>query len=349
MLDLTEGLSERGVDCAMLCASETPQVIELNGHGRVVCVKALAKWAATMISPGMVHWMRRACREYDVVHIHHPDPMACLALFLSGYRGKVVLHWHSDILKQRVLLQLYRPLQNWLIRRADLIVGTTPVYLAESPCLQRVQHKTRCLPIGIERMRQDATGAATIRQRYAGKRIVFSLGRLIGYKGYRYLVEAVKYLSDDVVVLIGGTGPLRADLQAQIDRLQLQGKVELLGFVKDEEVPAYYGACDLFCLPSIQKTEAFGIVQIEAMSCGKPVVATRIPESGVAWVNAHGVSGLNVEPEDAKALAEAIEAILKDETAYRNFSEGARRHFEEYFTRERMLEDCLQIYRNLFG
>lgn len=88
MLDLTEGLSERGVDCDMLCASETPQVIELNGHGRVVCVKALAKWAATMISPGMVHWMRRTCREYDVVHIHHPDPMACLALFLSGYRGK---------------------------------------------------------------------------------------------------------------------------------------------------------------------------------------------------------------------------------------------------------------------
>lgn len=349
MLDLTEGLSERGVDCDMLCASETPQVIELNGHGRVVCVKALAKWAATMISPGMVRRMRRVCREYDVVHIHHPDPMACLALFLSGYRGKVVLHWHSDILKQRVLLQLYRPLQNWLIRRADLIVGTTPVYLAESPCLQRVQHKTRCLPIGIERMRQDATGAATIRQRYAGKRIVFSLGRLIGYKGYRYLVEAAQYLPDDVVVLIGGTGPLRADLQAQIDRLQLQGKVELLGFVKDEEVPAYYGACDLFCLPSIQKTEAFGIVQIEAMSCGKPVVATRIPESGVAWVNAHGVSGLNVEPEDAKVLAEAIEAILKDETVYRNFSEGARRHFEEYFTRERMLEDCLQIYRNLLG
>ena len=111
----------------MLCATlDAPQVIEFNPHGCCICLKAWKKVAATMICPAMIGWMRSHCREYDIVHVHHPDPMACLALRLSGFKGRVVLHWHSDILKQKGLLKLYLPLQRWLIRRADRIVGTTP-------------------------------------------------------------------------------------------------------------------------------------------------------------------------------------------------------------------------------
>lgn len=132
MWDITNGVSQRGVDCDMLCACEEPQVISLNEHGRVICVRSLKKVAATMIAPAMISWLRKHRKEYDVIHIHHPDPMACLALFLSGYKGRVILHWHSDILKQKTLMKFYKPLQSWLIRRADSIVGTTPVYVAES-------------------------------------------------------------------------------------------------------------------------------------------------------------------------------------------------------------------------
>ena len=160
-------------------------------------------------------------------------------------------------------------------------------------------------------------------------------------------MEAARYLPDDYVVVIGGSGPLREDLEQQIHDLGLQDKVLLIGRVPDEDLPAYYTACTLFCLPSVQKTEAFGIVQIEAMSCGKPVVTTTIPESGVAWVNGHGVSGLNVPPENAKALAEAICEVTKDEEVYSRYCEGARKRFRELFTSDRMIDKCLALYAGL--
>lgn len=349
MYDLMIGMSEQGVHCDMLCAAceGGSMTVTLNSHAELMCCHTLVKLAATMISPAMILKLRKICHRYDIIHVHHPDPMACLALFCSGYKGKVVLHWHSDILKQKFLLKLYGPLQSWLIRRADMIMGTTPVYLKESPCLQHVQDKTVSLPIGVDRMQPDAEAVKRIAGRYPGKKIVFSLGRLVHYKGYRYLVEAARYLDDSYVVLIGGTGTLKDELKGRISELGLQGKVQLLGHISDEDLPAYYGACKVFCLSSVQKTEAFAIVQIEAMSCGKPVVATKIPHSGVSWVNADGVSGLNVEPENAEALAAAIKAVTEDEAAYSNFSANAEKRYNEIFTKNNMIKRCLNFYCEL--
>ena len=349
MYDLMTGLSEAGIDCDMLCAGleGDNREVALNAQARLLICKSWFKLAATMISPAMIGRLRNICGQYDIIHVHHPDPMACLALFCSGYKGKVVLHWHSDILKQKFLLKLYRPLQNWLIRRADLIVGTTPVYLEESPFLMNVQQKTACVPIGIDAIQPDLAAIEAIRNQYPGKKIIFSLGRLIGYKGYTYLVDAARFLDDRYLILIGGTGPLLETLQRQIESSGLTEKVKMLGYISDKDLPAYYGACDLFCLSSIQKTEAFGIVQIEAMSCGKPVVATRIPHSGVAWVNAEQESGINVPPENAKELAEAIHSILKDEKVYAGFSHRAKIRYESWFTQDKMIQKCLDLYQEL--
>ena len=115
MYDITMGLSQKQVYCDMLCASAEKQDqgnLLLNDYARVLCVPTWKKVAATMLSPAMIFRLRKIRKEYDIIHIHHPDPMACLALFLSGYKGPVVLHWHSDILKQKMLLRLYTPLQN---------------------------------------------------------------------------------------------------------------------------------------------------------------------------------------------------------------------------------------------
>ena len=352
MFDITSGLSETGVECDMMCATSDgrgSEVIELNPHGRVVCCKTWLKKARTTIAPSMITKLRRMADGYDIIHIHHPDPMAAMALMLSGFRGKVVLHWHSDILSQKTLLKFYLPIQNWLIKRADAIVGTSPVYLAESPYLQKVQDKTRCIPIGIVPNRSDIAKVQSIRNEYAGRKIIFSLGRLVEYKGYRYLIEAAKYLDDSHIILIGGGGPLKDELQSLIDGLGVGNRVKLLGKVSDEDLPSYYGACDLFCLSSIMKTEAFGIVQIEAMSEGRPLIATKIPASGVAWVNEDGVSGINVAPRDGRAIAEAILAITKDPETWTRFSEGSRRRFAENFTKEKMLADCRRLYAELLG
>ncbi|MBQ5903121.1 MAG: glycosyltransferase, partial [Alistipes sp.] len=174
--------------------------------------------------------------------------------------------------------------------------------------------------------------------------IIFSLGRLVEYKGFEHLIEAARYLGDEYVILIGGSGPLKETLQAEIDRLGLNERVKLLGFLRDQDLPAYYEACDLFCLSSVFKTEAFGIVQIEAMSYGKPVVATTIEGSGVHWVNAEGVSGLNARKGDAQALAQAIQAITSHPLVYERYTEGARKRFQEMFTLQHMIDNTLAIY-----
>ena len=347
MYDITMGLSQRQVYCDMLCASaekQKPENLLLNDYARILCVSTWKKVAATMLSPAMIFRLRKINKEYDIIHIHHPDPMACLALFLSGYKGPVVLHWHSDILKQKMLLKLYSPLQNWLLRRAKVIVGTTPVYVQESPFLENIQRKVISVPIGIDEMKPVPGRVAQIKERYAGKKIIFSLGRLVEYKGYEYLIKASQKLNDDYIILIGGKGPLQEYLQSLIDELGVRKKVKLLGFIDDKDLPDYFGACDLFCLSSIWKTEAFGIVQIEAMSCGKPVIAMNIPESGVSWVNINRFSGINVKPEDADALAEAITAVLTDECLYEELARGARRRYETMFTKELMTELCLNLY-----
>ena len=350
MYDLMMGLSELGVSCDMLCALSDggSRIVRLNENARLIGCRTWVKLAATMISPDMILTLRRVCREYDVIHVHHPDPMACLALLLSGYKGKVVLHWHADIEKQKVLLRFYMPLQKWLLKRADVIVGTTPVYLAASPYLKSVQDKVCCLPSGVKPVLPPVEEAAKIRSSYPGKKIIFSLGRLVAYKGFSYLVEAAQYLGDDYVVLIGGAGPLEAELKSQIQALGLEDKVKLLGRISDEEVVAHYGACTLFCMSSVFKTEAFGIVQIEAMSCGKPIVATRIPGSGVAWVNEHKVSGLNVEPMNAQQLAEAIVTIAEDENVYKTYCEGAAQRYRELFTKQSMIANVQEIYSKLW-
>lgn len=361
MWDLTRGLCEKGVDCDMLCAmlrgdgfdeadrdrgriEGRNRIIDFGPHGRCICVPAFAKVAATMLSPAMVFWMMRHAKEYDIIHVHHPDPMACMALWFSRYKGKVVLHWHSDILKQKGILFFYRPFQSWLVRRADRIIGTTPAYVAASQALAKVQHKISVLPIGIEdNVRSEAPDSRT-----DGVKTVFSLGRLVEYKGFRYLVEAARHLPPDYRIVIGGKGPLMDELKALYASAEgLGAAVEFAGYMSDSQVRGMYNSCSLFVLPSVMKTEAFGIVQIEAMSCGKPVVATRIPGSGTAWVNEDGVSGINVDICDPQGLADAIVAVCSDPQRYSLFCRAARERFENCFTLSKMIDGAVAIYESV--
>lgn len=352
MLDITTGLSRRGEYCDILCTALEKHDyadVRLSDRANVLRVPFIKKVAATMIAPAMISRLRKIHREYDIIQIHHPDPMACLALFLSGYKGPVVLHWHSDILKQKYLLKLYRPLQNWLLRRAKVIVGTTPVYVKESPHLQGVQDKIQAIPIGIDELKPDRAQVERIRRAYPDKKIIFAVGRLVSYKGFEYLIRAASRLEDDYVVLIAGKGERRAHLEAVIEEEGVEDRVRLLGFVEESELTAYFGACDLFCLSSVWKTEAFAIVQIEAMSCGKPVVATKIPESGVSWVNADRSSGRNVEPGNPDELARVIRHIFSNEQEYERLAMGARKRYETMFRKELMINHWMTLYQNILN
>lgn len=350
MFDLTRGLSEKGIECDMLCASEggKAEIIRLNDYGRVIVTRTLFKAKSTTISPQMVRILRRIARYYDIIHVHHPDPMAALALYSSGYEGNVILHWHSDILRQRMLKQIYRPLQHWLLKRADLVIHTSPNYAKGSVELQSVADKLRCVPIGVRPIKPDDKIVEDIKKRVAGHKIIFSLGRLVPYKGFHNLILAARHLPDDYLVVIAGSGHLEQELKRLISENGLESKVIMLGRISDSDRDAWMAAASVFCLPSVEKTEAFGIVLIEAMSMGLPVIATKIPGSGTSWVNLDGFSGINVKCDNPLEIADAAIRII-DNMRPDDYRANARKRWENLFTLDRFVDNMTGIYRSLKG
>ena len=352
IFELSLGFSRNQIRCDVLCASidRKTHTIHQNAFSTIYAISSLGSIASTWISPGMILKLRKIIQNYDIIHIHHPDPMAALALLLCSNikEKKIVLHWHSDIVKQKLLLKLYFPLQNWLLKRADKIIATSPIYAENSIYLKPHLKKVEIIPIGVEVNHDlDITLETKIKSNFAGKKIIYSLGRLCYYKGFEYLIDAAKYLDDSYVVLIGGGGPLKKDLALKISQSDLQNKVFLLGRIDDKDMATYFATSTIFCLPSIEKSEAFGIVQIEAMSFGKPIIATNIPESGVSWVNKHGDSGLNVEPKDAIGLAQAIMDICENEESLNKYSANSLKRFSDEFTVDRMTTKVLGLYKEL--
>ncbi|MBB1201477.1 glycosyltransferase [Enterobacteriaceae bacterium 89] len=346
--DISEGIaksSEQAVD--VLCVDP---IGERKDDGKlcykVYRQKLFAQLFSTPLSLSLITKWRAIRNQYDVIHVHLPNPLAVLALFLFPPKGKVVLHWHSDIVKQKKLLLLFAPLQKWILDRSTAIIVTSPVYGESSPTLQPYQDKIVCIPIGVDTrvMPLNEELVASIRHRYENKKIVFSLGRLVYYKGMEYLIEAAKTLPDDYIVLIGGTGPLIDSLKQKVINNGLSDKVILLGSIHYSDLASYYKACDVFCLPSIHESEAFGVVQLEAMSFSRPLVSTNIPRSGVAWVNQHNETGIVVEPNDANALAKGIVSVVDGGEIY---SKGAKARFDTMFTKELMVKNIINLYSNL--
>lgn len=350
MFDITELLNTKNIKCDVLCSNDTYKYSEeiINNY-TVYRTKTFGKYFSTSITPQMIWKLKEIVNNYDIIHVHLPDPMASLALFfINPRKQKIVLHWHSDIIKQKFLLKLYEPLQNWLMKKSDVIIATTPKYMQESKYLQKHKNKCVSIPIGIDsdRLQYIDEEINSLKKIYNKKHIIFSLGRLAYYKGFKYLIESAKYLSDDFIILIGGNGELKSELEDFIKKERLENKVKLLGRIEDNKLGNYYKLCDIFCLPSIIKSEAFGVVQIEAMSFGKPIVATSIEGSGVDWVNKHKISGVNVEVKNAKSLAIAFETIMVDNETYDFYSKNAIDRFNTYFKRENMVDKIIKVYEN---
>lgn len=301
--------------------------------------------ASTPICPRMSYEIRR-CRA-DLVHVHMPNPWAVLAYLLSGHRGSLVVTWHSDIVRQKTLGRAFDLLAQRFLRRCNTIIATSQQYIESSPMLSL--HRDRCvaIPFGIttaELSRYDAALVSQIRRRF-GPRIVLSAGRLVYYKGIDVLIEAMK--SVDATLLIVGDGRLRDRLEreAAADPLVRQ-RVRFLGHVED--LTPFYHAADVFALPSVARSEGFGIVQLEAMACGKPVVNTRL-QSGVPFVSLGGVTGLTVAPGSAEELASALNLLFKDSELRMRYGSAALERIKSEFTVGAMVTRTLKVYSQASG
>lgn len=351
--ELTEGLNRLGVRTDVLCSGHQRHSVHQVAQGGYAIVRAgtLGMLQSTSIAPPMPQLLRRMAGEADVVHVHMPDPMAAAAVWAARPRCALVVHWHSDVIRQRIALRAYEPLQNWLLRRADAIVATSPPYAESSPALVPWRDKVHMIPIGITDNRPAACSvkADTLRQRYGRRRMIFSLGRMTYYKGFDVLIDAAARLPDDCVVLIGGDGELLPVYRDLIAARGLSDKVHLLGHVRAGDLPSHIEACDVFCMPSTVRAEAYGVAMVEAMVMGKPIVATDIAGSGVPWVNVHGHTGLNVPVREPVALADALHELLAEADLRRLMGSAARRRYEAEFRAELMAQRVLDLYRRLVG
>ncbi|HXT16809.1 MAG TPA: glycosyltransferase [Gemmatimonadaceae bacterium] len=300
--------------------------------------------AGASFCPSMPAEIRAA--EPDVVHLHLPNPPAALAYLMSGHRGPLVVTYHSDIVRQRVLGRAIEPLVRRVLRRASAIIVSSEALIDASPVLRAVRDKCRVVPFGTRLEpfeRRDEGAIAGIRARH-GTPLVVGVGRLVGYKGFEFLIDAMRAVRGSLVII--GEGPLHSELTERIRRHGLEDRVVLAGHVAD--VTSHLQAADVFVLSSISRNEAFGIVQIEALACGTPVINTRL-DSGVPTVSLDGQTGITVAPCDAAALAKAIDRVLTNSELRASYSMAALARARTQFSSDIMTHKTLRIYGDVLG
>ena len=341
---LCDGLS-RSCDVSAVVANDSRRTTRgYSNNISVMRIGALAHLAGTAISPGMIQAIRN--NPADIVHIHWPNPTAIAAFLASGHRGRLVITYHSDVVRQRVLSRVIRPLLMAGLNRADSVIVTSDHYARTSSVLRGVIGKCRAIPFGLDTDPYDAVDQAKvhdIRARY-GSKLLVAIGRHVYYKGFEYLIAAMRGVRGKVLLV--GDGPLRHSFQALAARLGVNDRVVFVGEV-DDVVP-YYHAADAVVLPSTTRSEAFGIVQIEAMACARPVINTSL-DSSVPLVSLHGQTGITVAPRDAEALASAMNLLLEDELLRNQYGQAARRRVETEFQAEVMIRRTLNVYREILS
>ena len=338
---LAERQSARGLDVTVLVTAHGARAGEQVENGvRVIRARRLGEVLSTPLSLELAGWLRRLAP--DVTHLQFPYPPGELAHLAWGRARATVVTYQSDIVRQRLTGLAYRPVLRRLLRRADRIIATSPGYLASSPILAGLRERCSVVPLAIDTAAfQPATeGARALRERFPGPLVLF-VGRLRYYKGLDHLVDAMAELP--ATLLVAGDGALRPELERRAARSPAAGRIVFLGHVPQDELAAHYSAADVVVLPSSQRSEAFGLVLLEAMACGRPVVSTEL-STGTSWVNRHGDTGLVVPPRDARALAAALRLLLADGSLRARMGARARMRATREFDADSMVTRVLGVY-----
>ena len=314
-------------------------------------VMRAGEWLRVASAPICPSWplLLRRLRA-DIFHFHFPNPTGDVSYWLSGARGKIVVTYHSDIVRQSTILPLYRPFLWRLLRKADAILPTSPPYIESSEYLRPFREKCEVVPLGVDLHRFERREA--IEQRAGEWRaewkspMVLFVGRLRYYKGVEILMQAARRIRARIA--IAGDGPFESLLRAIHRELDLGDRVVFLGPQSEFELLSLYRAARVCVLPSTQRSEALGLAMIEAMASGAPVVSTELG-TGTSWVNQHDVTGRVVPPGDPEALADAINAIVTDDALAARYGAAARARAEAEFSHQVMARRVLRVYERVSG
>jgi glycosyltransferase involved in cell wall biosynthesis len=347
--DLSEGLLAAGDQVTVLCSSPSRRgADEIMCGVHVLRSPSLGKLLSQPLTPFLPTTLRRLYRLFDLVHLHMPNPLAEAAVAALPRGVPIVVTYHADVIRQKVLKPFYGPIRRAVLKRSRGIVVPTENHIRYSEVLPAFADKCTVVPFGISRPRYLMTTASRARARELRERhgrFVLFVGRLVYYKGLPQLIESMCDVDPTLGgLVIVGDGPLRGEVEAKIASLQVQSRVTLAGAVSQAELNAYLEACQLVVLPSISRSEGFGMTQLEGMMFGKPLVTTRLP-SGVQLVNVDGQTGLQVPPLDARALSGAFTRLLSDDALRVSMGAAALERVESRFSLDEMIRGYREAYR----
>ncbi len=350
---LAEAQAARGHEVTVIVnALDARTRVEARNGVRVIYAARLATIASTPISLALPRLLAR--ETPDIAHLHFPYPWGEAANYFFGKARWTIITYQSDIIRQKLTRALYAPLMHRVLARADRIIATSPNYARTSPVLARLADKCVVVPLAASPLTpqpplpspdkvQSGEGTGVRRAGEWGE--VLFVGHLRYYKGVDYLLRALVELPRAHLTIVG-TGPMERAWRALAHELRVADRVEFVGEVADAELPAYYAACDIFVLPSSERSEAFGVVQLEAMAAGKPVVCTEIG-TGTSFVNRDGETGFVVPARDARALASAIARLMEDRELREKMGTRGRARAIQEFTVERMVKGVMGVYESL--
>lgn len=340
-----QGQFEQKVLCFDHDNSEKQNIID---DVEVIRCKCLCKFFSQSISLEMAGKFKDLLKTFkpDYIVFHYPNPfVASILLKIIPKETKLILYWHLDITRQKILGKIFHLQNIALLKRANRIIATSPNYIEGSKYLSRFKSKCIVVPNCIDEKRLEKTPKAielaeNIKKENEGKTICLSVGRLVPYKGYEYLIRSAQKLDNHYIFYIIGDGEKKNSLLSQSKNCPT---VKFLGKLTDDELKAFYLAADIFCFPSITKNEAFGIALAEAMYFGLPSITYTIPGSGVNYVSLNGETGLEVPNRDAKAYADAVRELAADQCKRIQLGEKARSRVNVMFLFEQFKKNLLKM------
>lgn len=328
---------------ALVCSRRLRTEQRLHDAVPVTAVGEWGRFQSAPLSPLFPWYLKRS--RADVVVLHFPNPTAEMSWLLTRPRGALVVRYQSDVVRQASAMRIYRPFQHAFLRNADVILPTSQQYLDSSETLNLFREKCRVMPLGIEPEAYESPDMAAVealRERYGA--FVFFCGVHRYYKGLPWLIEAAAKI--DAKVVLAGDGPERATHEALAG--ERGGEVVFPGFLSEQELINHLHASTVVAFPSCERSEAFGLSMLEAHACGRPVVSTRLG-TGVEFVNEDGVTGINVPPKDADALAHAINSLLQDRERATLLGQQARERVHRLFTAEKVARQEYEVYEEVLA
>ena len=344
---IAKGTAKYGVESDVLSLSKKPgeNSVEFDGH---MAHKARLdfEFASTGFSREVFGRFRELSSKADIIHYHFPWPVMDVVHLASRTGKPTVVTYHSDIVKQKVLLRFYKPLMSRFLNSVDRIVATSPNYLASSDVLKSFEAKTTVIPLGLDEAdypRPDDATRARWRDRFPDRFLLF-VGVLRYYKGVHILLEAAK--RNGLSVVIVGSGPMEAQLKQAAE--QGVHNVHFVGPLPDHDKIALLELCSALVFPSPLRSEAFGLSLVEAAMFGKPMISCEIG-TGTSFVNLNDETGYVVPPNDVDALSDAMKRIWQDEEKAIAMGAAARDRYLTHFTAEKMCSAYYRLYRELAG